>query len=168
MSQKIDKLQKEFELIKQQLEQLSLDVDETSSSIIELNKKIEKINTDIIDILKKIESLTQEISFLKNENLKVQQRLDEINRSHQVSTNVESSESEPQKILTTTKFELNDFEVLNKKIEQLKKEVEEVKETQKLSTMAEIKDPNLRRILSSPYLVLTTLLISIFALIAAF
>jgi len=169
LSQKIDTLQKELEQTKQQLDQLSQDVNETSASLIELNRKVEKVNNDIIDILKKIESLSQEISYIKNENLKFQQSLDELGRLQQSvqSKNVNLS-TESLKVSTIPKLELDDFEILNKKIEELKKEVEEIKETQKLTTMAEIKDPNLRRIVSSPYLVLTTLLISIFALIAAF
>lgn len=171
LSQTVNELQQEIELIKQQVQQASDDVNETSSSLIELNRKIEKVNNDVIDILKKIESLTQEISYIKNENLKFQQSLDEISKQQQNVQKKESKESlvvETEKISTTGKLEINDFEILNKKIEQLKKEVEEIKETQKLTTMVEIKDPNLRRIVASPYLVLTTLLISIFALIAAF
>ena len=169
MSQKVDELQNEVEQIKQQIQQASQDVNETSSSIIELNKKVEKINNDIIDILKKIEFLTQEISYLKNENLKLQQNMGEISKT--VQQNTQKNEAiipKTEEVSSTGKLEINDFEVLNKKIEQIKKEVEEIKETQKLATMTEIKDPNLRRIVSSPYLVLTTLLISIFALIASF
>lgn len=165
----LDNLQKETEMLKQQVETHSQELKETSSSLVELNRKIERINNDIVELLKKIESLTNEISYLKRENIEIRQTVDTgkiFVSSVSQSVNTVSSEN----IISSSSggIEFNDFSVINKKIEQIKKEVDEIKEQQKLQIMPEIKDPNLKRIVTSPYLVLTTLIISIFALIAAF
>ncbi|MCX7716234.1 MAG: hypothetical protein N2Z73_02325 [Endomicrobia bacterium] len=164
LSEKIDSLQKELEILKQQVETKLQDLQETSSSLIELNRKIERVNQDIVDILKKIESLTNEISYLKREDIQLKQSI-ETTKTSTGAVIYEKSETRP---IVSSSIEFDDFEVINKKIEQVKKEVEDIKEQQKFYNVAEIKDPNLRRIITSPYLVFTTLLISIFALIAAF
>lgn len=143
----------------------SQDVRETSSSLIELNKKIEKINKDLLETLKKIENLSQEISALKRENIEIKEKLE--------TTITSQPTVEPQEIKEITRIpsreiEFDDYKVLSKRIEEIKKELQDIKEAQKLQTATEIKDPNLRRIVTSPYFTLTIFFISIFALIAAF
>lgn len=165
LSEKIDELQKEVNSVKQQLDSYHNELQETSSSLVELNRKIERVNNDIVELLKKIELLSNEISYLKRENIEIKQQV-ETSVSSISTTTVTYTPVKPTSV--STGIEFDDFNIINKKIEQLKKEVEEIKEQQKLQTVSEIKDPNLRRIVTSPYLVLTTLLVSIFALIAAF
>lgn len=168
MYTQVEKLQQELENIKQQLSSLPQEVTETSSSLIELNHKIEKINSDIVNILQKIENLSQEISYLKRENIELRQVVETTKVSQSTASLTQPLEETKTLPSMSSKIEFNDFDILNKKIEQLKKEIEDIKEEQKLHSVSEIKDPNLRRIVTSPYFVLTTFLISIFALIAAF
>ncbi|MEN3013023.1 MAG: hypothetical protein ABDH23_00185 [Endomicrobiia bacterium] len=165
LTKKLEDLQNQLDEVTQKLSSNTQDIKETSSSLIELNKKIEKINNDILDILKKIEALSQEISFLKRENIEIRQQIE----TQKTSQEEELLKPAQQITVDSSKdIDFNDFQVLNKRIEELKKEVQEIKETQKLQMVSEIKDPNLKRIISSPYFILSTFFISIFALLAAF
>ncbi|MEM4367735.1 MAG: hypothetical protein QXO21_01785, partial [Candidatus Anstonellales archaeon] len=165
LSQKVDELQKQIEELSTQVSANSKDVTETSSSLIELNKKIEKINNDLLDTLKKIENLSQEISALKRENIEIKEKID---TSITSQPTVEPQEYKEETKTSSKEIEFDDYKVLNKKIEEIKKELQDIKETQKLQIATDIKDPNLRRIVTSPYFTLTIFFISIFALIAAF
>lgn len=165
LSQKVDELQKQIEELSTQVSANSKDVTETSSSLIELNKKIEKINNDLLDTLKKIENLSQEISALKRENIEIKEKID---TSITSQPTVEPQEYKEETKISSKEIEFDDYKVLNKKIEEIKKELQDIKETQKLQIATDIKDPNLRRIVTSPYFTLTIFFISIFALIAAF
>ncbi|MCX7956443.1 MAG: hypothetical protein N2643_00910 [Endomicrobia bacterium] len=162
ISSRIEDLKKEVDTLFEQININMQDVRETSSSLIELNKKLEKINSDIIDILTKIENLSQEISNVKKENLELKETVEK------KSVATVAAEKEPNELQTTGDIEFNDYKELNKKIESLKKEINETKELTKFQTASEVKDPNLRRIITSPYFVLTSFIISIFALLAAF
>ncbi|MCX7910648.1 MAG: hypothetical protein N2505_03615 [Endomicrobia bacterium] len=165
LSEMLEELRKDVENVKQQLSLNSQDIQETSSSLIELNKKIEKINNDILDILKKIENISQEISLLKKENIELREKIETQKPLEDAST-IPSQKDTIN--LSTKNIDFDDYQVLNKKIEDIKKELQEIKETQKLQMVSEIKDPNLKRIVTSPYFTLTIFFISIFALIAAF
>ncbi len=121
-------------------------------------------------MLKKIESLSTEISNIKKDNIELQERIETIERSKDIVV-LDKNFSQKKETIDyeiKEKSEINDIETLNKKIDGLKREILEIKEEQRLQNISEIKDPNLKRITKSPYLVLTTLIISIFALIAAF
>ncbi len=167
IKQNFEELSSKVEEYKKQAEIYSQDVKETSSSLIELNRKIEKINQDLVTILQKIEAANQEISYLKRENIELRQKVE--TQPFQIDVISSSGVQDAQTTqLSSGAIEFNDFEVLNRKIEQLKKDIDELKETQKLQTAPEIKDPNLRRIITSPYFILTAFFLSVFAIIAAF
>ncbi|MCS7152136.1 MAG: hypothetical protein NZ928_07160 [Endomicrobia bacterium] len=167
LNKEVENLSKEVEGLKQKVVELSKEISETSSSLVELNRKLERINLDITSILEKIELLSQEISSLKRENIEIKQNLEQASKNKNIITENADSK-EVRSVVAPAEINISDYDILDKKIDELRKELQEIKETQKLQTMPEVKDPNLRRILTSPYLVLTTLLISIFALIAAF
>lgn len=166
LSQKVDDLKKQLDELSKQVSLNSQDVRETSASLIDLNKKIEKVNNDLLDILRKIESLSQEISSLKRENIEIKEKID---RQLVYKPEVVEDKSYKEETRTTTReIEFDDYKILNKRIEEVRKELQELKESQKLQSASDIKDPNLRRIVTSPYFTLTVFFISIFALIAAF
>lgn len=149
ISKIVESLKKEIDVYKEKTEKNYKEINEVSSSLIELNRKIEKINRDILDILKKIETVSGEIYKLKNENLYFEERLSKLESSYNLA-------------------EGKTIEDLNKEINEIKKDLQQLKSTKQTNYFYEIKDPNLKRIITSPYLVLTSLLISIFALIVAF
>ncbi len=183
LSKKLKLLMKQFEEIKIDLENIkskitfqkadtSNELKEAVGSILELNRKLERINSDVINLMEKIEGITKEISWLKTEILKLQQRTDTLESTYRIaiSSNVTTENVFSSSTQDLPGFSIEDTEIeqLNKKIYLLKKELDELKELHKTYTVSEIKDPNLRRILTSPYLVITSLLLSIFALITVF
>jgi chromosome segregation ATPase len=159
LSKQIDSLQEELKEIKQTLINNAQEVKETSASVIELNHKIEKVNNDILEVFKKIESILNEISQLKNNDIEFQQRIEGI----ESSTSTFSKESITGSVKSSLVSE--DLENVKKKVDILTKEIKELQSTQNVFG---IEDSNFQRIVRSPYIVLTALVISIFALILAF
>lgn len=161
LSTELKKMSLELQEIKEKTNNNTTEIKETGSSIVELNRKIERLNNDIINLMSRVETLSKDVS-----DLKIQQFTAESKTIIQEETEQTVLSQQPQKIGSIkTSFEQQQ---LTQEINDLKKELKEIKDNQKVSNVSDIKDPNLKRVLTSPYLVITSVLISIIALIATF
>jgi len=157
----LEKMSLEIEELKKRVNSNAVEIKDTGSSVVELNRKIERLNNDIINLMSRVETLSKDVSDLKVQQLTAESK--SVVQEVAEQTVLSQQPQKPDSIKTS--FEEKQ---LMQEISDLKKELKEVKENQNISTASDIKDPNLRRVLTSPYLTVTSVLISIIALIATF
>ncbi len=150
ISSEIEKIFNEISELKTKTNTVIEETNIMGGSIVELNRKLERANNEILNLMVKIESITRDISELKVQQFaSSEQKL--IKDESEVFAKVSSSE----------------IEKLSTEINNLKQEIKLLKENLVSDNLA-VKDPNMRRILTSPYLTITSVLISIIALISVF
>jgi chromosome segregation ATPase len=171
LSKKLESINIEIEELKKQLYNNTTEIKDTGGSVVELNRKTERLNNDIIDLMTKIETISKEISELKIKLINIESFETKIGSYNVLSQPTTFPQTvQPQKTNDIKMTSEYDYRVnqLVQEVNNLKLEIKEIKQTQNIPVVSEIKDPNLRRILTSPYLVITSVIISIFALIATF